>query len=177
MIGVERLADWIGRDVLDPDGEKIGKLDEVFLDGEDPVVAEVKSGGLRRKAWLVPLDRATVGRDHLRVAHPAALVSDAPQRSGDHPPDDPTLRAVAAHFRLDLRGEGTLEGSKARAARLAAAEAAERRARELEEEARRQDEQARQSGRASEAASAAHERAAAEAEAARAAAERARRGG
>jgi PRC-barrel domain len=172
-IEVERLEDWLGQDVLDPSDEKAGKLDEVFLDGDEPVLAEVKAGGLRRKTRLVPLDGATVGRAHVRVAYAAKRIADAPEGLGEGAPDEAYLRTVGSHYGLNWSG-GTLEGSKPRAARLAAADAAEARARELEDEARRQAEQSEQAGRASEDAAAARERAAADAEAARAEAERAR---
>ena len=173
MITVEQLTDWIGQDVLDAEGEKAGKLEEVYLDGDAPVLAEVKTGGLRRRTHLVPLDGASVGRSHVRVAYATQLVGEAPEGPGDGAPDEAYLRTVGSHYGLAWSG-GTLEGSKARAARLAAAEAAEARARELEAEARRQAEQSEQAGRASEDAAAARARAAADAEAARAEAERAR---
>jgi len=176
MIAVERIADWLGEDVLGEDDEKAGKLEEVYLDGNAPILAEVKRGGLRRKTHLVPLDGALVGRDYVRLAHSAKKITDAPGHSGEGAPDEATLNAVADHFNLKLHGQATLEGSKARAARLAAADAAEQRARELEDESRQQAEQAEQSTRESEEAKMARERTAEQAEAARAEAERARSG-
>jgi len=143
VIGVEFLADWLGEEVLGADGEKAGKLEEIYLDGTQPVIAEVKAGGLRRKTHLVPLDGAVVGRDYVRVAHSAALVGGAPGHSGDGPPDAATLNGVAEHYGLLLRGEGgTLEGSTARKARLAAEEEAERAEAEAER-ARAEAERAR----------------------------------
>ena len=40
MIPVENIADWRGQEVVDPNGEKLGKLEEVYFDGEtdEPVV-------------------------------------------------------------------------------------------------------------------------------------------
>lgn len=177
MIGVERLEDWLGEDVIDVEGEKAGKLEEVYLAGDEPVVAAVKTGGLRRKTHLVALEGTVAGRDYVRVPYSAKLVSDAPESPGDAPLDEPTLQAVAAHCGLRLRGEGTLEGSKARASRLAAAREAEERARGLEEEARRQGVESEQAGRTSAEAAAARQRAIEDAEAARREAERARGGG
>ena len=34
MIPVENITDWRGQDVLDVVGEKLGKLEEVYFDGE-----------------------------------------------------------------------------------------------------------------------------------------------
>lgn len=129
MIGVENIVDWLGEDVIGTDGEKAGKLDEIYLDGTEPILAEVKRGGLRRKTHLVPLDGAVVGRAYLRLAHSAKSITDAPGTSGDEAPDEALLKVVAEHFGLRLRGEATLEGSKVRADRFAeAAEAAQAKA-------------------------------------------------
>jgi hypothetical protein len=174
MIAVERIADWLGEDVLSDDDEKAGKLDEVYLDGNVPILAEVKRGGLRRKTHLVPLDGALAGRDYVRFPYPAKLITDAPGHSGDGAPDEAALNAVADHFNLRSHGKGKLEGSKARAARFAAADAAEQRARELEDESRRQAVHAEQSTRESEEAAMARKRASEDADAARVEAERAR---
>jgi hypothetical protein len=64
---IERIEDWIGREVVDTDGNKIGKLDEVYYDGDAAVVGEVKHGLLSRKRELVPLRGAVVTRDSVRV--------------------------------------------------------------------------------------------------------------
>ena len=34
MIPVENIADWRGQEVVDPNGEKLGKLEEIYFDGE-----------------------------------------------------------------------------------------------------------------------------------------------
>ena len=46
MIPVENITDWRGQDVVDAVGEKLGKLEEIYFDGEtdEPVFAAVKSG-------------------------------------------------------------------------------------------------------------------------------------
>jgi hypothetical protein len=69
MIPVENITDWRGQDVLDTVGEKLGKLEEVYFDGETdaPVFAAVKSGRLSKSLTLVPLDKASVGREYIRV--------------------------------------------------------------------------------------------------------------
>jgi hypothetical protein len=169
QVFIERLEDWLGQDVFDPEGERIGKLEEVYLAGEEVVLAEVRTGGLRKRSHLVPVRGMTVGREYVRADHSVRKVTEAPGPAKDAEPDDATLRAVADHYGL-APGEGAVEGSKARAARLAAAAAAEARARELEQEAMRQEQ-------ASAAAADAKARAAQEAEAARLEAERKRTSG
>ena len=43
MIPVENITDWRGQDVVDPDGEKLGKLEQVYFDGE------TDDAGVRRR--------------------------------------------------------------------------------------------------------------------------------
>lgn len=64
---IERIEDWIGREVDDAEGNKLGKLDEVYFDGDRAVAAEVKPGMLSRKRIVVPLEGAVVTRDAVRV--------------------------------------------------------------------------------------------------------------
>jgi PRC-barrel domain len=68
-IPIDRLSDWLGQDVLDEAGEKLGSLDAVFYDVvvDQPAFIAVKSGTLSKKVTLVPLDGAVAGRDYLRV--------------------------------------------------------------------------------------------------------------
>ena len=84
-INVENLGDWRGQNVVDPDGEKIGSLEELFYDGETdtPAFIAVKSGLIGKHLTLVPLAGASVGRDYLRVAHRKARVKDAPDHDTD----------------------------------------------------------------------------------------------
>jgi hypothetical protein len=84
-IAVEDIKEWRGQDVLDPQSEKLGKLDEVFYDTEtdQPAFAAVKSGTLSKHLTLVPLGGATVGRDYVRVATPKDRFKAAPSFSPD----------------------------------------------------------------------------------------------
>src|SRR5688572_9648062 len=80
MILVENIADWRGQEVVDPNGEKLGKLEEVYYDGEtdEPAFGAVKSGLVSKSLTLVPLLRATVGRDYVRVDRRKAVFKKAP---------------------------------------------------------------------------------------------------
>jgi hypothetical protein len=84
-IAVEDVKDWRGQDVLDPQSEKLGKLDEVFYDTDtdQPAFAAVRSGTLSKHLTLVPLGGATVGRDYVRVATPKDRFKAAPSLSPD----------------------------------------------------------------------------------------------
>src|SRR3954451_9553632 len=85
IIAAENLGDWRGQSVVDPDGEKVGSLEELFYDAETdlPTFIAVKSGLISKHLTLVPLAGATVGRDYVRVAHTKALIKNAPNHDTD----------------------------------------------------------------------------------------------
>jgi sporulation protein YlmC with PRC-barrel domain len=74
------VADWQGKVLLDVNGEKIGKLEDVYVDVETdvPQFATVKEGLIGRHLTFVPLGGITVGPDELRVAVTRDQVQDAP---------------------------------------------------------------------------------------------------
>jgi hypothetical protein len=79
-IPVESLAEWRGADVVDKDGDKLGKLDDVYYDAETdlPAFVTVKSGLLGKRLKLVALLGATAGRQHLRVIFSKVDLKSAP---------------------------------------------------------------------------------------------------
>lgn len=86
MFEAENIRDWRTLDVVDPDGNKIGPLEAVYVDtGTDlPAWGSVRIGMIgRHRLTFVPLDRATVAPNHLRVAYPKKLVKDAFQIDTD----------------------------------------------------------------------------------------------
>ena len=79
------LADvqtWKGRKVVDPDGDKVGTIDEIFLDRQsgEPAWATVKTGLFGRKSSFVPLRGAEPTEDgDIRIMVDKGLVKDAPK--------------------------------------------------------------------------------------------------
>ncbi len=74
------LAEWQGRELVDCDGERIGKLEEVYFDVEtdEPQFGTVKEGLFGRHLVLVPLAGVTIGPDSLQVPVSKAQIKDAP---------------------------------------------------------------------------------------------------
>ena len=74
------LADWQGKNLIDSSGEKIGKLQDVYVDVEtdEPMFATVKEGFIGRHLTFVPLAGVTTGPDYLQVAVSADAVKAAP---------------------------------------------------------------------------------------------------
>jgi sporulation protein YlmC with PRC-barrel domain len=74
------VAEWHGKTLVDRDGEKIGKLEDVYVDVETdvPQFATVKEGLIGRHLTFVPLGGIKVGPDGLEVAVTKQQVQDAP---------------------------------------------------------------------------------------------------
>lgn len=86
MFEADNIRDWRGESVIDPDGEKIGSLEAVYVDtlNDQPSFATVQVGIIgRHKLVFVPLYNATVGPSYLRVRYPKKLVKDAPSIDTD----------------------------------------------------------------------------------------------
>lgn len=96
MVEVENLADWRGRELVDRDGESIGKLEEVYVDTEteQPMFGSVKEGFFGKHLTFVPLQGATASPDGLTLSVTKKQVKDAPN--------------IDQEGELDKQGEGEL---------------------------------------------------------------------
>jgi uncharacterized protein YrrD len=74
------ISEWHGKMLIDRDGERIGKLQDVYVDVEndEPQFATVKEGFIGRHLTFVPLGGITIGPDDLQVAVTKAQVESAP---------------------------------------------------------------------------------------------------
>ena len=74
------IAEWHGRELVDRDGERLGKLEEVYFDVEtdEPQFGTVKEGLIGRHLTFVPLTGMTIGPDNLQVAVSKKQVNEAP---------------------------------------------------------------------------------------------------
>jgi sporulation protein YlmC with PRC-barrel domain len=74
------VADWHGKMLIDRNGEKIGKLRDIYVDVEndEPQFATVKEGIIGRHLTFVPLGGIQVGPDDLKVTVTKAQVRSAP---------------------------------------------------------------------------------------------------
>lgn len=74
------VADWLGKVIVDRDGERIGKLQDVYVDVEtdDPQFGTVKEGVFGRHLTFVPLAGVQVGPEFLQVAATKEQVRSAP---------------------------------------------------------------------------------------------------
>jgi uncharacterized protein YrrD len=80
MVTHQNLAEWRGKDLVDRDGDKIGKLEDVYVDVEtdEAIFGTVKEGLIGRHLTFVPLVGITIGPDNLRAPVSAEQVKGAP---------------------------------------------------------------------------------------------------
>ena len=81
----QTITEFRGRDVMDRDGDKIGKLEEIYLDDQTgkPEWALVKTGMFGGRGSFVPLADAQPDGEALTVPYPKDQVKDAPNIDGD----------------------------------------------------------------------------------------------
>jgi len=74
------VAEWRGKMLVDRNGEKTGKLQDVYVDVEtdEPQFATVKEGLIRRHLTFVPLNGVQVGPENLQVTVTKRQVRSAP---------------------------------------------------------------------------------------------------
>ena len=101
--------DWRGYDVIDPQGSKIGTVEDFFVDRatDRPEWALVNMGLFGTKQTLVPFEGSALEGDHLRVPYDKGLVKDAPALEPGETVTEDALAGLYRHYGLD-------EGSIAR---------------------------------------------------------------
>ena len=81
----DRLLEQRGEDLYDNEGDKIGKIEEIYLDADSgqPEWALVNTGMFGTKSSFVPLRDAADADGTVQVPHDKAQVKDAPQMDPD----------------------------------------------------------------------------------------------
>jgi PRC-barrel domain len=86
-IAAGNIREWVGQDVVDEGGDKIGSLESIYVDTADdrPFFATVTVGGVigGHRLVFVPLTGAVVGPKYLKVQYPKKLVREAPSIETD----------------------------------------------------------------------------------------------
>lgn len=114
MAEVGNLADWRGKQLFDRDGDKIGKLEDVYVDVEtdEPVFGTVKEGFIGRHLTFVPLGGAVASPDGLRVPVSKELVQDAPNIEGADELEQHDESELYHHFELNYVPPDTPSGRR-----------------------------------------------------------------
>jgi uncharacterized protein (TIGR02271 family) len=100
MATLQDVETWRGRTLVDRDGDKIGKIEDVYLDrssGEPEWVA-VKTGLFGSNVSFVPIHDADTAGDDLRVAYEKDQVKDAPNINPDGELSPEEERRLYQHY-------------------------------------------------------------------------------
>ncbi len=100
MTDVAQLQDLIGRTAVDPDGNKIGKIEQIYLDDRtgEPQWVTVSTGLFGNKQSFAPLRGSSIEADSLRLAVSKDMVKDAPNLDADGHLEDSENDALYAHY-------------------------------------------------------------------------------
>ncbi len=100
MATMQDIETWRGRTLVDRDGDKIGKIEDIYLDrssGEPEWVA-VKTGLFGTNVSFVPIHDTDTSGDDLRVAYEKDLVKDAPNVDPDGELSPEEERRLYQHY-------------------------------------------------------------------------------
>lgn len=107
MIGQDMVNRLYDCQVVDPRGERIGSVKRIWLDGQtgDPLWASVHTGLFGLKESFVPLQRAELREDQLRVPVEKEQVKESPriEATNDHMTDEEQA-ALYRHYGFGPQG-------------------------------------------------------------------------
>jgi len=109
QLDIETALHWRGRTVVDRDGEKIGKFEELYLDEADrPAWAAVNTGLFGLRQTFVPLTEAQPVGDQLQVPFDKERVKAAPNVDPDAQLSNDEEQLLYRHYGL-AEGPGATE--------------------------------------------------------------------
>jgi len=108
------LRSWVGRQAIDANGDKIGKISDVYVDDDtgQPEWLAVNTGLFGTKVNFVPLAGATPSGDDVMISYDKATVKDAPNAEADGSLSPEEEEALYRHYGYQDQGyqtTGTVE--------------------------------------------------------------------
>jgi uncharacterized protein (TIGR02271 family) len=105
MPDLDTVRSWQGATMVDPDGDKIGTIDTIYLDDQtgEPEWALVNTGLFGTKSSFVPLAQASGSGDQVQVPYDKQRVKDAPRVDTDQHLSEAEEQQLWAHYGLDYR--------------------------------------------------------------------------
>jgi uncharacterized protein (TIGR02271 family) len=109
MSQMTEAYDYRGRTLVDREGEKIGKIDELYYDeqGARPEWALVHTGLFGTKKTFVPIASASPIGEDLKVAVSKEQVKDAPRIDADEELSEHDERQLFEHYQLPYTTNGS----------------------------------------------------------------------
>jgi uncharacterized protein (TIGR02271 family) len=112
MSTTDEVLTWRGRDLQGSDGEKLGTIEENYLDAEtrEPEWALVTTGMFGTKQSFVPLRNASASGDGVTVPFEKSTVKDAPKIDPDGQLSEHEEAELYRHYGLDYGKTGETGG-------------------------------------------------------------------
>jgi uncharacterized protein (TIGR02271 family) len=103
MLTVDQAVQMRGKNAIDRDGDKIGKIEDVYLDHDtgQPEWLAVGGGLFSGGVSFVPLAEATTQGDDVRVPYEKSHVKDAPRAQADGALSQAEEARLYQHYGLD----------------------------------------------------------------------------
>jgi hypothetical protein len=100
---VETVRGWLGRVMVDRDGNRLGEITDIYLDRETerPEWAVVRTGLFGTRSTFVPLAEAAEAGDQIQVPHERTAVKDAPNIEADGQLSEADEAELYRHYGLD----------------------------------------------------------------------------
>jgi hypothetical protein len=100
---VEQVRGWLGRVMVDRDGNRLGEITDIYLDRETDRSewAVVRTGLFGLRSSFVPLAEASEVDDQIQVPHARTLVKDAPNIEADGQLSEAEEAELYRHYGLD----------------------------------------------------------------------------
>lgn len=100
--------------VIDQDGDKVGKVGQVYLDDAtgQPNWVTVNTGLFGGSETFVPLDEATLDGEDLRVPYTKAFIKDAPNLDADSHVDESQEDELYRYYGLQAGGGDQVRGGR-----------------------------------------------------------------
>ena len=99
--------DWQGRTLVDRDGDKVGKVESIYVDdrSSEPSWALVHTGLFGSRSTFVPLQEADTSGDQIQVPFEKDRIKDAPSLDADEELSPEEERRLYDHYGVDY-GDG-----------------------------------------------------------------------
>jgi hypothetical protein len=114
MLDIDTALGWRGKTVRDRDGEKVGTLGDVYLEGESdrPAYAGVLTGLFKRNESIVPLADAREVDGDVVVPYAAEAIRDAPSVDPEVALSDDEEERLRSHYGAAPRTEAEVVRSE-----------------------------------------------------------------
>jgi len=103
MTHVSEVLEWHGRTVVATDGDKLGKIEEIYFDQETdrPEWALINTGMFAGKSSFMPLQGATSDGEQVTAPYSKDQVKDAPKVDPDGELSQPEEAELYRHYGVD----------------------------------------------------------------------------